>query len=301
MSEHRRCAVVYNPTKVSDTFVDTVNERLAEDDWTDTLWLETTAEDPGSAMTAQAREAAVDLVLAAGGDGTVRMVASGLADSGIPLGVVPAGTGNLLARNLGLPLDQPAALEVALAGHTRTLDLVEVSADEGEPTHFAVLAGVGVDAMIMDEVNPELKKKVGSVAYFIAAGKALGRLPVDLEIILDERRTYRRRAMICAVGNVGELPGNISLIPDARPDDGQLDVYVASPHRFTHWIRVLVRLITLRRRSDDRVDQWRASRVELRLRGRDSYQLDGDVVGECRKLVAEIRPGALVVCVPVAE
>ena len=170
--------------------------------------------------------------------------------------------------------------------------------DDREPEHFAVMAGMGVDAMIMDETNPDLKAKIGSAAYFIAAGKALGRLPMDLRIKIDDHHTHRRRTMIVVIGNVSQLTGNITLIPGAAPDDGLLDVYVASPHRFTHWFRVLVRLITRRRQKDDQVDQWRGKRVEVRLRQPDSYQLDGDVIGECRTLIAEIQPGALTVCVP---
>ena len=88
------------------------------------------------------------------------------------------------------------------------------------------------------------------------------------------------------------------MIPDAAPDDGLLDVYVASPHRITHWFRVFLRLITRRRHGDDKVDQWRGQRVEVRLREPDNYQLDGDVVGEMHTLVAEVQPGALTICVP---
>ena len=249
-------------------------------------------------MTAEAVAAGVDRVIAAGGDGTVRIVADGLAGTGILMGLVPAGTGNLLARNLGIPLKEAQAIEVALGEHTRTIDLIKITVDDRESEHFAVMAGMGVDAMIMDETNPDLKAKIGSAAYFIAAGKALGRLPMDLRIKIDDHRTHHRRTMIALVGNVSQLTGNITLLPGAAPDDGLLDVYVASPHRFTHWLRVLVRLITRRGHKDDQVDQWRGKRVEVRLRQPDSYQLDGDVVGECRTLIAEIQPGALTVCVP---
>ena len=104
--------------------------------------------------------------------------------------------------------------------------------------------------------------------------------------------------MICLIGNVSQLPGNISLIPDAVPDDGLLDVYVAAPHRITHWFRVFLRLVTRRRHGDDRVDQWRGQRVEVRLSNSDNYQLDGDVVGAMTTLVAEVQPGVLTICVP---
>jgi diacylglycerol kinase (ATP) len=283
-----RCAVIFNPTKVSDGFRTTLAARLATDGWQDTLWLETTAEDPGHSMTAQAVDQQVDLVIGAGGDGTIRVVANGLAGSGIPMGIIPAGTGNLLARNLDLPLNESDAIDVALGSSRRTIDLVKITVDGTPGEHFAVMAGMGVDAVIMDETNPNLKAKIGSAAYFIAAGKALGRLPMDLHVTIDGRRHRRRHAMLCVIGNVGELTGNITLIPEARPDDGL---------RFTHWLRVFFRLITGRRHSEDQVDQWRGRRVEVRIDRHENFQLDGDVSGECRILVAEVQPGALQVCI----
>ena len=294
----RRCAVIFNPVKVSDDFQEAMSRRLAAARWTDPIWLQTAEDDPGRSMAATAVEQQVDLVVAAGGDGTVRIVADGLANSGIPMGIVPSGTANLLARNLGIPMTEDDAIDVALSGRTRTIDLIKLSVDGGEPEHFAVMAGMGIDAMIMDETNPELKDMIGTAAYFVAAAKALGRLPVPMRIRLDNRRPHRRRAMICVVGNVGGLLGNITLIPGAQPDDGELDVYVASPHRLTQWIRVFVRLITRRSNGQDRVDQWRGRRVEIRLDEPDTYQLDGDVVGELRRLVAEVQPQALSIRVP---
>ncbi len=296
-STTRRCAVIANPTKISDQFRALVEKRLDHDGWTDTLWLETSEEDPGRAMTRTAVESEVDLVIAAGGDGTVRVVADGLAGTGIPMGLVPAGTGNLLARNLDVPLDETAAIDAAFSGHTRDFDLIKLTVDDKDPEHFAVAAGIGVDAMIMDETDPALKAKVGTAAYFIAAGKALGRLPVHMTIQLDDRRPIHRHAMLCVVGNVGVLPGNITLIPGARPDDGMLDVYVASPQHVWHWLKVVLRVITRRPKKDDQVDQQTARSVRITLRERDSYQLDGDVIGECLSMFAEIQPGALTVCV----
>jgi diacylglycerol kinase (ATP) len=266
-----RCAVVVNPIKVSDAFRDIVTERLAAAGWAEPLWLETSEDDPGRGMTQQALAADVDLVIGAGGDGTVRIVADGI---------------------------EADAVDVALARRTCDIDLIKLSVDGGPSERFAVMAGVGVDAVIMDEVNPELKKKVGAAAYFFAAGKALGRLPMRMEISLDRGRRHRRKAMVCLIGNVGTLAGNIVLIPDAEAQDGRLDVYVASPHRFTHWLKLVVRVITRRPQRDDQVDNWQGRRVEVHLAHPDSYQMDGDVAGECRDLVAEVDPGALRVCVP---
>jgi diacylglycerol kinase (ATP) len=294
----RRCAVIYNPTKVSDKFHVLVEESLQRNGWGNTLWLETSAEDPGRAMTKQAVAEQVDLVIGAGGDGTIRYVADSLAHTGIPMGLVPAGTGNLLARNLDLPLEELDAIEVALGGQVRQIDLVKITVDNRAPEHFAVMAGIGIDAMIMDETDEDLKDKVGSAAYFVAAAKALGRLPIRLTVQLDGNRSVRRHAMLCVIGNVGTLRGNIVLIPGASPDDGLLDLYIASPRRFRHWVKVALRLLTRRAKKDDQVDQYTAKRVRITIDGKDDYQLDGDIVGESTTLDAEIQPGALAICVP---
>jgi diacylglycerol kinase (ATP) len=294
----RRCAVIYNPTKVSDKFRTLVEESLQRNGWRNTLWLETSAEDPGRAMTKQAVAEQVDLVIGAGGDGTIRYVADGLAHTGIPLGLVPAGTGNLLARNLDLPLEETDAIEVALDRQVRLVDLVKITVDDHPPEHFAVMAGIGVDAMMMDETDENLKDTVGSAAYFVAAAKALGRLPVRMTVQLDTNRPLRRHAMLCVIGNVGTLRGNLSLIPGASPDDGLLDLYIASPRRFRHWLKLALRLITRRAKKDDQVDQLQGKTVRIIIDGKDNYQLDGDVVGESTTLTAEIQPGALTICMP---
>ena len=294
----RRCAVVYNPIKVSEDLRDAIKQQATATGWSDTIWLATPAEDPGPAITAEVVSANVDRVIAAGGDGTIRIVADRLAASGIPMAVVPVGTGNLLARNLDIPLTETEALAVAFGQHTRDVDLIKLTVDGVPSEHFAVIAGLGVDAMIMEETSSDLKDSIGAVAYFIAAAKALGRTPIHMWITLDDHRPLHRYAMICAIGNVGKLAGNLTLIPGASPDDGRLDVYVASPRRLSHWLRTLLRLATRRPRHDDRVDQWQAQQVKVRLRHPDPYQLDGDVIGDFRSLSAEVAPKALTVCVP---
>jgi len=199
---------------------------------------------------------------------------------------------------MDLPLEEVDAIEVALDGQVRLVDLVRIAVDDRPAEHFAVMAGIGVDAMMMDETDEDLKDKVGSAAYFVAAGKALGRLPVRMTVQLDTNRPVRRHAMLCVIGNVGTLRGNLTLIPGASPDDGLLDLYIASPRRFRHWIKLALRLITRRAKKDDQVDQHTGKRVRIVINGKDNYQLDGDVVGESTTLTAEIQPGALAIRVP---
>ena len=294
----RRCAVVVNPIKVSDAFRDIVTERLAAAGWAEPLWLETSVDDPGRAMTREALDAGVDLVLTAGGDGTVRVVADVMAGSGVTLAVIPAGTGNLLARNIGIPLDRAAALEVALDGVDKGVDLVEIRVDDGPPDHFAVMGGIGIDAVIMEGTNPDLKKAVGSAAYFVSAARNANHPALHTTIQVDDHPPLRRKAHVIVVGNVGYLQANIPLIPDAKYDDGLLDVLVASPRSARDWVRLTTRVLTRQRKSDEQLDRLSGRRVTITVEERDQYQLDGDTVGECGTMVAEVRPGALTLRVP---
>lgn len=294
----RRAAVVINATKIDDELEALLRQRFADADWAEPLWLETTPDDPGRAMTAQAVAEKVDLVVAAGGDGTIRVVIAGLVGSDIPVGLLAAGTVNLLARNLEIPLRLEDAIEVALGDQERTIDLIKLTADDGEPDHFAVMAGIGTDAAIMDEADADLKKKIGPAAYAVAAARNLGREPVRTKITIDGGRPHRRRAVLCVIGNVGEVPGLVSLIPDARLDDGRLDLLVASPRRLRDWITAFVRVLLRRHHEDANLDHWTGHRVEVTVPEAESYQLDGDTEGEASKLVAEVVPAAVRVKVP---
>lgn len=208
MAAQRRIAVIYNPTKISDGLLDLIGERLDHGHWADPLLLTTTEDDPGHAMTDEALDAGGDLVLAAGGDGTVRAVAAGLGGSDVPLGVIPEGTANLLARNLGIPLIEAEALGVALGDTERPLDLVRITTDDGESDRFAVMAGLGLglDAAIMNHTDPGLKSRAGSVAYLVAAVQKLGRKPRAMRVTVDDRTVLRRRALIALDRQCGLSP-----------------------------------------------------------------------------------------------
>ncbi len=296
----QRCAVIYNPLKVTDwaVFRRHVEYELRTRDWQRPLWLETTIDDHGQVMARRAVEEGVDLVLGAGGDGTIREICSGLAGTGVPFGLIPAGTSNLLARNIGIPRDEAAALRVAFDGRDKALDLVRLTADGQAEEHFMVMAGVGMDAVIMQDTNPDLKKTVGSAAYFVSAAKNANHPPLQATIRVDDGPLLRRRASVIVVGNVGLLPSGILLIPDAKPDDGLLDVLVASPRTVRDWVRLVTQVVTRQQRSDDQLDRLSGRRVEITVDPPDHYQIDGDTVGSCATLVAEVEPGALTVRVP---
>jgi diacylglycerol kinase (ATP) len=296
----KRAAVIFNPTKVTDwiTFRRHVDYELKSRGWERALWLETTTEDPGRAMTEQAVREKVDLVLGAGGDGTIRVICSGLAHTGIPFGLIPAGTGNLLARNIGIPLDEVAALDVAFDGVDKAIDLVRLTVDDKPPDHFVVMAGIGLDAVIMEGADPKMKKAVGSAAYFVSAARNANHPALHATISVDDEPPIRRRAHVIVVGNVGFLMANIQLIAGARADDGLLDVLVASPRTLRDWVRLTTRVLARRRQPDDQLDRLKGHRVTITVEERDQVQLDGDTVGECNTLTAEVVPAALRLRVP---
>lgn len=294
-TQGRRCAVIANPTKISDGFRAAITDQLEQRGWAEPLWLETSADDPGRAMTEQAVSEGVDLVIGAGGDGTIRVVAAGLVGTDIEFGLIPAGTGNLLARNLAIPLDEAGAIEVALGDDVRRIDMIKLTVDDTRVDHFAVMAGVGIDAVLMEVTDPKLKKLVGSAAYLVAAGKALGRLPLKATIAVDGGKPFRRKASLCVIGNVGKLQAEVALIPDASVDDGLLDVLIASPRRARDWVRLVVKVLLRRQHDDDQVDRLRGRTVTITVDEKDYYQMDGDTEGECRTLTAEVVPGALAI------
>ncbi|WP_432560080.1 diacylglycerol kinase family protein [Granulicoccus sp. GXG6511] len=297
----KQCVVIFNPTKVLDvtTFRRHVEYELRNRGWEPPLWLETTRNDPGYRMAALAVKQQADLVLTAGGDGTIRAVCEGLAGSGIPLGLLPAGTGNLLARNLGVPLDESLALRTAFDGEPRPTDLVRLTADPGtdrEQSHvFGVMAGIGVDAAIMQHTNPDLKRTVGPAAYVLAAAQNANHPALPVTVRVDGGPPFRRKAAVVLIGNVGVVTGNIELIPGASAMDGLLDVMIASPRTAADWARLTAKVLTRRRGEDDRMDLVQGTRVRIESDRVDAYQVDGDTGGECSVLEAEVLPGVLLV------
>ena len=287
-------AVVVNPSKVVDLegHRRQICAALAEAGWPEPLWLETTREDPGCGQTAEAVDKGAEVVFACGGDGTVMACAGVLAGTDVALAVLPSGTGNLLATNLDLPSDVAAGVRSATAGGRRRIDLGTCGR-----TYFTVMAGMGFDAQMIDATSEALKRRIGWPAYVLAALRQLRHRPIRLRIRLDGGQPLRRRARTVLVGNVGKLQGGIPLLPDARPDDGWLDVAVLSPHTIGHWLAMAWGVLR-RRREVRRMETFRARHVEVYSDRPQPRELDGDLIEPDRSLDVAIRPGALLLCVP---
>jgi diacylglycerol kinase (ATP) len=290
----RRAAVITNPTKHDDLAMlrDTVRWTMTEHGWDEPLWYETTADDPGTGQAAQAVRDGADLVLACGGDGTVTACAEGVAGSGTPLGILPLGTGNLLARNLGLPLDLDAALVTALTGIDRRLD-----AGSANGHTFVVMAGLGFDAKMLGESSEPLKKRLGWAAYALSALRHLRDRPVRVSLVADDKPPLRLRASAVIVGNVGWLQGGIRLLPDALPDDGTLDAVVLTARSWAGWLRLAARVLA-RRESPGQLTSMRFQRLTISTDREQPWELDGEVMGGTSRLTVTALPGRLVLRVP---
>ncbi len=304
-----RAAVIVNPSKFTDVeqVRQTVTAQCRAQGWAGPLWLETTVDDPGAGQARQALEAEVEVVCALGGDGTVRVVASELVGTGVPLGLLPGGTGNLLARNLDLPIDSlTAAVAIALAGQNRSIDVgkvrYEALDDEGRPVsprssveeYFLVMAGLGFDASMIADAPEKLKAQIGYGAYIVSGLRHLYGARFRVHTWVDGGGARRRKARSVLFANVGGLQAGITLMP-AAADDGRLDAMILSPRSLLGWAAVAVHVLSRHRRGSARVERVRFERMRLRLAEPQQMQLDGDAVGLARSVDVSVVPGALVV------
>jgi diacylglycerol kinase family enzyme len=253
----------------------------------------TTPADSGGGLARRAVAEGCQLVICCGGDGTVRAVATALAGTDIPLGVLPSGTGNLLARNLHLPVELADALEVAFGGLDRRLDCGRIG-DE----RFVVMAGMGLDAAMVGDASPRLKKTVGWPAYALSGASHLLDPPLRLQYRLDDGPWQHRDARAVIVGNVGTLQAGVALFPEADPTDGMLELVVLSPRGLWQWMRIGARLLRRSTGHDPRLTRHRFRHLVLRTEQPAPVELDGDRVGASTSLAITVEPAVLLLRVP---
>lgn len=307
-----RVVVVRHPHSCDEELAERVRSVLHQRGHTDQVWTPTSADDPSGGLAARIGDSGTTLVVACGGDGTVRACAEVLAGTDIALAVVPCGTGNLLARNLRLPADPAEALDAALSGRTTRIDMGRLSGDGLEPARFTVMAGAGLDAAMVRDTSDRLKDRVGWAAYVVSAVGHLRDPRMRLSIRLDDGAALERRARMVVIGNVGTLQGGLPLLPDARPDNGRLDMVLLDPRGAAGWLvaagHVLSRTLPGRASAapgtpagavaGGALEYFNAARIDIRFTRPQPRELDGDAVTSGAHLTAEVEPGALRLCLP---
>lgn len=266
------------------------------------MWLETTIEDSGAGQARTAVEQGVDLVCPLGGDGTVRCVASALRGTEVPMALLPAGTGNLLARNLGLSVRPryATALRSAIAGSDRRLDVGVLEIDRGETVEeqvFLVMCGMGLEADMLGGTPESLKVRLGWMAYVVAGARHLRTPPVEMEVVADEQRIGRAPVTSVIIGNCGTLTGGVRLMPAAEPDDGRLDGVVLTAGSLPQWGRLVTQVLS-RRGNNVQVRHLPAREFELTAAHPRSIQVDGDLIPAASHARVRVEPRALLVRVP---
>jgi YegS/Rv2252/BmrU family lipid kinase len=290
--------IVLNPSKCDDPdrFRAEVDAAFSSHGLTQARWLDTTRSDPGRGQTEQAISDGADLVLACGGDGTVRACASVLAGGSVPLGLLPNGTGNLLARNLVLPRSLDDAIGLVADGTLRVVDVAEL---DGEV--FAVMGGAGFDAQLFHFTSERLKTRIGWASYVVAGLRALRAAPPRRVTLTLDGAVTQLRAVGVIVGNVGTLTGGVTLLPSAVPDDGVLDVGVLTPNTPAHWVGLAVRLISGRHPQPWQLQLFRARAIHVAFGADVPVEVDGDLLGARSGFTVRVRPRALRVCAPLRE
>lgn len=240
----------------------------------------------------------VDRLLVWGGDGTVRRCISTLLrkdHADVAVGVLPAGTGNLLAHNLGIPIDLRGAVDIALHGDPRPIDVGVVNGDQ----HFVVMAGTGFDALLIEEADDSgLKDRFGTLGYVWAGVRHRHVSPAHARITIDGEPWYTGDATTVVIGNVGRLIGGLTAFPDAAPDDGLLDVGVVEVRSAGQWIRLLGAAVTRRAEASPLARFGVASEITVELDRTLPWQVDGGDRERTDSFDIRCLPGAIRVCQP---
>ena len=265
---------------------------LEEAGVSDPLWIEVPKSKRAPRAVRRALEEGAELILAWGGDGMVRRCINALEDTQIPLAVVPAGTSNLFATNLGIDRDIADAVQVALHGDRRRLD---VGCFDGE--RFAVMAGAGFDAAMIKGAD-DLKDSLGRGAYVLGGAANLRAASFEAKIEVDGDGWYKGPASCILVGNVGDLFGGIQVFADAQPDDGLLDVGVLTSDGPVQLIRAVTRTALGSAEKSPFVRVTRGRSLRVKLDRKVPYELDGGDRSKVKSFNIAVEAGAITVCVP---
>jgi diacylglycerol kinase (ATP) len=287
-------AVIAHSGKSLDGGLPALRRALENNGISDPLWHEVAKSRQAPKQVRSALEQGADLIFVWGGDGMVQRCVDVVAGSDATLAIVPAGTANLFASNLGIPKHIDAAVEVGLNGGRRKLDVGRMNGEM-----FAVMAGVGFDARVIRDATPRMKHALGRSAYVWAGAKNLRAKPFEARIVVDGQEWYEGVASLVLFGNVGNAFAGVKAFDDAHPDDGLLEIGVGSADGVVEWGRTLARSAFSSAKKSRFVHMTKGRSAQVKLSRKVLYELDGGDRVKKRSFRVDVQPGAVTVCVPV--
>jgi diacylglycerol kinase (ATP) len=291
-----RIAVIAHAGKSFGGGLPELRRELARQGVVDPLWIEVPKSRYVPKQVTRALAEGAELLFAWGGDGTVQRCIDALAGSDTALAILPAGTANLLATNLDIPQDIEQAVAIGLRGGRHQID---VGCFDGE--RFAVMAGVGFDASMIQQADGTLKDRLGRVAYIWTGSQNLRAKPFRAKIKVDGAPWYAGDASCILVGNVGRLFGGIEVFEDARPDDGRFEIGIVNAEGIADWVRTLARTAVGQAERSPLVQATTATKIKVKLSRKMLYELDGGDRSKVKSFKVSVQPGAVTLCLPEKE
>jgi len=288
-------AVIAHSGKVLGGGLGRLRDVLTEHGVSDPIWLEVPKSRNMPARVKSAIKKGADLIFVWGGDGSVQRCIDAAVGSPVTLAILPAGTANLLANNLGIPIDLEQAVEVGLHGTDHTVDVGKMNGE-----HFAVMAGIGLDALMIRDADAGMKDRFGRAAYVWTGARHIRSNPVRMKVRVDGHTWFDDDASCVLIANVGSIGGGITAFEHASPDDGKLDIAVMTADGAWQWLRTLTRAAIGHAEKSPLVQMTQASRITVSTRKRLPYELDGGARSKTDQLRIRVVPHAVTIRVPSA-
>ena len=266
---------------------------LAREGVTYPLWYEVKKSRHAPACARRAAAQGAEVLFVWGGDGTVQRCIDAVAGTGTAVAILPAGTANLLAMNLQIPDDLPEAVRIGLHGDRRRMDTGSVNGE-----HFTVMAGAGFDARMIAEAGRGMKDRLGRAAYLYTGIRNLSTRRVKATIDVDGERFFKGQVSCVLAGNVGRVLGGVEVFPDARPDDGLLQLGVVTAANPADWMRTLGRVATGAAERSPFVEMTAGTSFRIRFDRKIPYELDGGARPAVKDLRIKVYPRSVTICVP---
>jgi diacylglycerol kinase (ATP) len=288
-----KVAVIAHANKSIDGGLPELRHTLARYGVTDPLWLEVAKSSKAPKQVARLLKERPDLVFVWGGDGMAQRCIDSLAGTDTTVAIIPAGTANLLASNLGIPKHIEGAVMTGLHGRRRKIDVVRMNGER-----FAVMAGAGFDAAMINGADGGLKDKLGRAAYVWTGTRSFRNPPFKAKIEVDGSPWYDGPASCILAGNVGALFGGVHVFADAKPDDGLVELAVVTAEGMAQWARTAARALAGSPEQSPFFRMTKARRAKVKLNRKVLYEMDGGARSKVKAYRLKVEPGAVTVCVP---